>query len=63
MRDIRTNEQLRGVVLPINLLNRLDSPAGPELEQFIQARWLMTAAILRQALQQNSSVWPAERKQ
>jgi len=36
--------------MPINLPCRLDSTRGPQLEQFIWGRWLVTATLLRREL-------------
>jgi len=53
--DMRTNEESHVPAMPINLPCRLDRAAGPELEQFIHERWLVTDALLRQALQNRSA--------
>jgi len=57
---INTESQVPAV--PIDLPSRLDRMAGPELEQFIQARWMITAALLRQALQKRGAAQLAGRK-
>lgn len=59
--DMRTDEESHIPAIPINLPCRLDSAAGPELEQFIHERWLITAALLRQALQSRGAAQSASR--
>jgi hypothetical protein len=60
--DMRTNNESHVPAMPINLPCRLEAGAGPELEQFIHERWLITAALLRQALQDRGAAQLTGRK-
>ncbi len=61
--DMLTNEESLVATTPINLPCRLDPAAGPEFEQFIQERWLITAALLRQALKNRCAATANDRRQ
>jgi hypothetical protein len=46
-------------LLPIDLPHQRETEAGVELEQFLQMRWIMTAALLRSELR-NGKTAPCE---
>ncbi len=55
MSDLSRNNESQIPVLLLDLPSGRESASGPAAEQFIQARWLMTAAMLREALSEQTA--------
>ena len=55
MNDLSNNRESQIPILPLDVPGGRDSASGPAAEEFIQARWLMTAAVLREALSEQEA--------
>lgn len=55
MSDLSRNNESQIPILLLDVPSARDYASGPAAEEFIQARWLMTAAMLREALSEQKA--------